>query len=100
MICAYLSLGKRVLVTSKGAPALSVIRTRLPKGIQDLCVDVSLSESSGMRQLQRTVERLANRVACVNTHIEAEKCQLLDVSWSISDFWSTQCELRNLYQVP
>ena len=50
--------------------------------MQDLCVDVSLSESQGMRQLQQTVERLANRVACVSTDTEAQKCRLLSVSHS------------------
>jgi AAA domain len=66
-------------VTSKNAPALSVVRNRLPKSIQDLCVDVSMSELSGMRQLQQTVERLANRVSCVGTSsgLQAEKCSFL-----------------------
>ena len=80
IICASLCHGKRVLITSKGAAALSVIRERLPPSVQDLCVDVSLSESQGMRQLQQTVERLANRVACVSTDTEAQKCHLLSVS--------------------
>ena len=77
MVCAYLCQGKRVLVTSKGAPALSVLRERLPKCVQELCVDVSMSESAGMRQLQQTVERLADRVSCVDTGIQHEQCRLI-----------------------
>jgi len=77
MVCAYLCQGKRVLVTSKGAPALSVLRERLPKCVQELCVDVSLSESAGMRQLQQTVERLADRVSCVDTGVQQEQCRLI-----------------------
>jgi hypothetical protein len=48
-------------------------------------VDVSVSELAGMRQLQQTVERLANRVSCVCTEVENEKCLLLQVSsrWSV-----------------
>lgn len=84
IICASLCHGKRVLITSKGAAALSVIRERLPPSVQDLCVDVSLSESQGMRQLQQTVERLANRVACVSTDTEAQKCRLLSVRHAVS----------------
>lgn len=80
IICAYLAQGKRVLVTSKGAPALSVLRQRLPKSVQDLCVDVSRSESTGMRQLQQTVERLADRISCINTSIQSEQCSLLKKS--------------------
>jgi hypothetical protein len=68
------------LVTSKNAPALSVLRNRLPVSVQELCVDVSVSELAGMRQLQQTVERLANRVSSVCTDVENEKCLLLQVS--------------------
>ena len=78
IVCAYLCQGKRVLVTSKGAPALSVLRERLPQCVQELCVDVSKSESSGMRQLQQTVERLANKVAWVNSEREFNKSQALE----------------------
>lgn len=62
-----------MLVTSKNAPALSVLRNRLPLTVQELCVDVSSSELSGMRQLQQTVERLANRVAAANSDRETQK---------------------------
>jgi hypothetical protein len=67
------------LVTSKGAPALSVLRERLPRCVQELCVDVSMSESAGMRQLQQTVERLANKVSWVNTEREMERSEALQV---------------------
>ena len=80
IISAYLCLGKRVLVTSKGAPALSVLRGRLPPSLQELCVDVSMSESMGMRQLQQTVERLANRVCWASSARESSRCESLMVS--------------------
>jgi KaiC/GvpD/RAD55 family RecA-like ATPase len=80
VISAYLCRGMRVLVTSKNASALSVIRDRLPGTVHDLCVDVSASELTGMRQLQQTVERLANRISCANSDVETEKCQLLQVN--------------------
>jgi AAA domain len=41
-------------------------------------VDVSKSESSGMRQLQQTVERLANKVAWVNSEREFNKSLALE----------------------
>ena len=77
IVSAYLCLGKRVLVTSKGAPALAVLRDRLPPTLQELCVDVSMSESMGMRQLQQTVERLANRVCWANSARESSRCESL-----------------------
>jgi hypothetical protein len=91
LICAYLCQGKRVLVTSKNAPALSVLRNRLPVTVQELCVDVSRSELAGMQQLQQTVERLANRVASASAVLEAEKCKFLQVGTntmlSAPEFW-------------
>lgn len=62
-----------MLVTSKNAPALSVLRKRLPAAVQELVVDVSMSELNGMRQLQQTVERLANRVASASSDAETQK---------------------------
>eukprot|EP00562_Extubocellulus_spinifer_P002067 CAMPEP_0178481756 /NCGR_PEP_ID=MMETSP0696-20121128/6379_1 /TAXON_ID=265572 /ORGANISM="Extubocellulus spinifer, Strain CCMP396" /LENGTH=1859 /DNA_ID=CAMNT_0020109245 /DNA_START=170 /DNA_END=5749 /DNA_ORIENTATION=+ len=63
IVCSFLAQGKRVLVTSKGGPALAVLRQRLPECMQELCVDVTVSEAAGMQQLQQTVERLADRVS-------------------------------------
>jgi hypothetical protein len=83
MICAYLCQGKRVLVTSKNSPALRVLRYRLPKTVQELCVDVSSSESEGMRHLQQTVEKLAMRIASVNTEVEYQKYIYLKVRTKI-----------------
>jgi hypothetical protein len=80
MICAYLCQGKRVLVTSNKSPALSVLRHRLPSCVQELCVDVSMSESEGMRHLQQAVERLAMRIASVNAEMENQKYLYLKVS--------------------
>jgi len=79
MICSYLCLGKRVVVISKNAHALSVLRDRLPISVRDLVVDVSVSELEGMQQLQKTVERLANRISCTNSEVEGHKCALLQV---------------------
>jgi DNA polymerase III delta prime subunit len=79
MIAAFLCQGRRVLVTSKNASALSVVRGRLPRAVHELCVDVSTSELTGMRQLQRTVERLADRISVAGSDAEGAKCQLLQV---------------------
>ena len=55
--------GLRVLVTSKSGSSLSVLRKRLPPAIQDLCVDISISESRGQQQLQQTEEKLSFMVS-------------------------------------
>lgn len=53
---AYLCEGKRVLVTSKNANALSVLRGRLPQSIRELVVDVSMSESQGEKKREFNIE--------------------------------------------
>ena len=45
--------------------------------MQELSVDASMSETAGMRQLQQTVEHLADKVSRVSSDIELEKCQLI-----------------------
>jgi len=109
IVSAYLCEGKRVLVTSKNANALSVLRSRLPPCVRELVVDVSMSESQGMRQLQQTVERLAVRVSVASVDIETEKCCLLqraidDLDKKLQDIdkkMSTQSQrVRRLIQQP
>jgi very-short-patch-repair endonuclease len=62
IICHCLAHGQRVLVTSKGEPALTVLREHIPEGIRDLCISLLTSEREGLRQLERAVRTLANTV--------------------------------------
>ena len=57
------------MVTSKGGSSLNVLRNRLPATIQDLCVDLSASESRGQQQLRQTVEKLSFLIS-QGVHIE------------------------------
>jgi Uncharacterized conserved protein (DUF2075) len=90
ILAAYLSAGRRVLVTSKNASSLSVIRNRLPRLIQELCVDVSNSESNGVRQLQQTVERLSHRLTQPPSAMETDPRVDLQVGDASSLF--ARCE--------
>jgi len=107
IVCAYLCQGKRVLVTSKNSPALSVLRERLPSSVQELCVDVSKSESSGLRQLRQTVERLANRISAASVDVESQKSELLKTNidelearleWIESSIRTQSDSVRNVLQ--
>lgn len=93
ILAAYLSAGRRVLVTSKNASSLSVIRNRLPRLIQELCVDVSNSESNGVRQLQQTVERLSHRLSQPSTAMETDPRVELRVRRCVSSMVSMRCFL-------
>ena len=66
IICHYLATGKRVLVTSKGEAALTVLRDHIPEGIRDLVISLLTSEREGLKQLERAVTLLANTAVQMN----------------------------------
>ena len=63
VICHYLANGKRVLVTSKGEPALAVLRSQIPEGVRALTVSLLTDEKDGMRQFEHAVQTIAATVA-------------------------------------
>lgn len=58
IICHYLASGQRILVTAKSEAALAVIREKLPKQIQPLCVALLSGESDGNRQFESNVRTI------------------------------------------
>lgn len=63
VICHYLANGKRVLVTSKGEPALAVLRDQIPETIRALTVALLTDERDGMRQFEHAIQTIAGKVA-------------------------------------
>lgn len=59
IVCHYMAHGKRVLVTSKGESALSVLRDQIPEEVRELSISLLTSEREGLRQLDRAVSILA-----------------------------------------
>lgn len=66
IICHYLATGKRVLVTSKGEAALTVLREHIPEGIRDLVISLLTNEREGLKQLETAVTLLANTAVQVD----------------------------------
>jgi very-short-patch-repair endonuclease len=66
VICHYLATGRRVLVTSKGEPALEVLRGHIPEEIRDLSISLLTSEHEGLSQLEVAVRTLASTVNNMN----------------------------------
>lgn len=62
IICHYLALGKRVLVTSMKDPALAVLQDKLPAEIRPLAISLLTSEQEGMRQFEYAVSKIAAEV--------------------------------------
>ena len=62
IISHYLALGKRVLVTSQKAPALRVLRDKLPASVRPLAVSLLESDRDGLKQFQESVDIIADRL--------------------------------------
>lgn len=62
VICHYLAQGKRVLVTSKGETALSVLQEKLPERIRPLSVALLSEEREGMKQFEHAIQSIATGV--------------------------------------
>jgi very-short-patch-repair endonuclease len=62
IVSHYLAMGKRVLVTSQKAPALKVLRDKLPKGVRPLAVSLLESDREGLQQFQDSVDEIASRL--------------------------------------
>jgi very-short-patch-repair endonuclease len=77
VICHYLAQGKRVLVTSKGEPALAVLRDQLPPSIQHLTVSLLTSERDGLKQLEQGIAKITTEVTTLNLQEVTHQIQRL-----------------------
>lgn len=78
IICHYLASGKRVLVTSKGEPALEVLQDKIPPEVRSLTVSLLTNDRESVRQFQAAIETIQARVSQLNpelTRQEIEHCR-------------------------
>lgn len=66
VICHFLAQGKRVLVTSKGESALTVLQDKLPEEVRHLSVALLSDEREGMKQFEHAIQAIATGVASLN----------------------------------
>ena len=66
IISHYLAQGLRVLVTSKGEPALNEVIGKLPERIRPLCVGLLSNESDGMKRFEHSIQTIAANVSGMN----------------------------------
>ena len=75
IVCHYLATGRRVLVTSKGEPALSVLQEQIPEELRGLTISLLTNERQGMEQIENAVqslERLASDTDLVQLRREVK----------------------------
>ena len=78
IICHYLALGKRVLVTSKGEPALAVLRDQIPEKVRALTVSLLTREREGLKQLEQSVTRISDEVSHLNKDDKREEIRRIE----------------------
>jgi hypothetical protein len=94
VICHFLALGKRVLVTAKTAEALNAIQEKLPPGIRELAISVIHNDREGARQLEHAVQVLASEAKQIN--IRAIRQEILDKQQFLSDVRDRISEIDGL----
>ncbi|MGE6796109.1 AAA domain-containing protein [Psychrobacter okhotskensis] len=78
VICHYLALGKRVLVTSMKDPALKVLQEKLPESIRPLAVSLLTSENEGLKQFEYTIKKISSEVSSINRDAYKKEIVMLD----------------------
>jgi very-short-patch-repair endonuclease len=73
VICHYLASGKRVLVTSRGEAALSVLQEKVPEEVRSLTVALLASDRDGLRQFQGSIESIQHRVSQINPELTQQE---------------------------
>jgi very-short-patch-repair endonuclease len=72
IISHYLASGKRILVTSKGEPALKVLQEKIPESIRPLTVALLSGDKEGMRQFQASIEAIIHTLTHLNPQLESD----------------------------
>ncbi len=78
VICHYLALGKRVLVTSMKDPALSVLQEKLPESIRPLAISLLTSEAEGMKQFEFAINKIAAEVTRIDRAAYRREIEQID----------------------
>lgn len=63
IVCHYLALGRRVLVTAQHEAPLSVLRDQIPETLRPLCISLLTSEREGLKQLEQSVRKIASEIS-------------------------------------
>ncbi len=77
IICHYLATGKRVLVTSKGEPALKVLQEKIPEDVRHLTVALLTNDRQGMAQFEKSISAIQHGVSQIHPQIARDEIDIL-----------------------
>lgn len=75
IICHYLATGRRVLVTSKGEPALEVLQDKIPEEIRPLTVALLTSDRESLRQFESAINTIQAKVSQLNPELTCQEIE-------------------------
>lgn len=75
IICHYLATGRRVLVTSKGEPALEVLQDKIPEEVRRLTVPLLTGDRESLRQFQAAIEAIQAQVSQLNPELTRQEIE-------------------------
>lgn len=75
IICHYLATGRRVLVTSKGEPALEVLQEKIPEEVRKLTVALLTGDRESLRQFQAAIEAIQAQVSQLNPELTRQEIE-------------------------
>ena len=75
IICHYLATGRRVLVTSKGEPALEVLREKIPEEVRPLTVALLTSDRESLRQSESAINTIQAKVSQLNPELTCQEIE-------------------------
>lgn len=101
IVCHLLATNKRVLVTSQTPRALRVLKEKLPKEIDALCVVLLGNDQAARQELENSVQGINQRYSERNPEISRRRMQsiesrLYEVQKSIADKSRLLRELREI----
>jgi very-short-patch-repair endonuclease len=75
IVCHYLAMGRKVLVTAKGEQALEVLQSKIPEEVRPLTVALLAGDREGMRQFQSSIEAIIHNVSQLNPDVVKTQIQ-------------------------
>ena len=78
LMCHLLATGKRVLITAETGRALQVLKNKLPKEIQPLCVNLLGQGGDAFAELNTAVQGITTRQAAYSPGADEERTKEID----------------------
>src|SRR5699024_1710182 len=67
LVSHFLAEGKRVLITSQKESPLRVLKSKIPKDIQDLCVPVLGGGSDSLQEIEKSINTISEKLGELDT---------------------------------